>query len=81
MEKVKLFFRGFYEGFKLFGLVISTIVNFILLMIVYFTAIGLTSVIGKAFKKEFLEQKKRKRTYWKTRKSKKPSIKESERMF
>jgi len=81
MERVKLFFKGFYEGFKSFGLVISTIVNFILLMIVYFTAVGLTSIIGKIFKKEFLNSKKRKKTYWKNRKLEKMSLKESKRMF
>lgn len=80
MEKVKLFFKGFYNGFKSFGLWISTIINFILLMIVYFVGVGLTSVIGKVFKKEFLNFKKE-RTYWKTRKSKKPSIDENKRMF
>jgi large-conductance mechanosensitive channel len=81
MEKIKLFFKGFHEGFKSFGLVISTIVNFLLLMIVYFVGVGLTSVFGKAFKKEFLDMKKRNKTYWEPRKSKKLTIKEIKRMF
>ena len=81
MKKLKLFFKEFYEGFKAFSLVISTIINFVLLMIVYFIGVGLTSIIGKSFKKEFLGIKGGKRTYWKNRKSKKISIKECKRMF
>jgi hypothetical protein len=81
MKKIKLFFKGFYDGFKSFSLIISTIVNFLLLMIVYFIGFGLSSIIGKLFKKEFLDLKKGKSTYWKTRKSEKPSVKENKRMF
>lgn len=81
MEKVKLFFKGFYDGFKSFGLIVSTVVNFILLMIVYFIGVGLTSIIGKASKKEFLRLKKGKKTYWEKRESVKHSIEEFKKMF
>jgi len=83
MEKVKLFFKGFYAGFKSFGLTISTIVNFVLLMIVYFIGVGLTSLLGKTFKKRFLYLKKedRKKSYWIKVNKKKQKLKNYRRMF
>lgn len=38
--------------------VISNLVNFILLLIIYFTAIGIVSIVSKLFGKHFLELKK-----------------------
>jgi len=47
------------------GKIISSIINFILLSIVYFLGIGLTSIIAKIFNKKFLDLKKEnKKTYW-----------------
>ena len=47
------------------GKIISSMVNFILLSIVYFLGIGLTSIIAKIFNKKFLDLKKEnKKTYW-----------------
>ena len=47
------------------GKIISSMVNFILLSIVYFLGIGLTSIIAKVFNKKFLDLKKEnKKTYW-----------------
>ena len=51
---MKFFFIGFGNGFKEFGSYITNFINFILLSIVYFTVIGLTSIIGKLFRKRFL---------------------------
>lgn len=62
MAKVK-FFKDFKEGQKLFGENISAIINFIILSLVYFVGIGLTSIIGKIFGKSFLNLKE-KETYW-----------------
>lgn len=47
------------------GLVISNIVNFVLLLVVYFLGIGPVSIIMKLFGKHFLELKKQnKKTNW-----------------
>ena len=43
---------------------VSTVVNFILLLIVYFVGIGLTSLFGKAARKRFLELNPETKTYW-----------------
>ncbi|NIO20671.1 MAG: hypothetical protein GTN76_08010 [Candidatus Aenigmarchaeota archaeon] len=44
---------------------ISSAVNTVLLSIVYFVGIGLTSLIGKAFRKKFLDTGKTEaKTYW-----------------
>ncbi len=52
---------------------ISSAVNTVLLAIVYFTGIGITSMIGKAFGKKFLDTGKRDSgTYWTECKTKKP---------
>ena len=63
----KNFFKGFKEGQKLFGETIAIIVNTLLLTIVYLIGIGLTSVIAKIFKKNFLELEpsSKIKTYWK----------------
>jgi len=61
---VKEFFEGFKEGTKLFGENISVIINFILLSLVYFVGVGLTSVFAKIAGKEFLESNKKTNTYW-----------------
>ena len=81
MEKVRLFFKEFYDGFKSFGLLISTFVNFILLMIVYFTALGLTSLIGKLFGKNFLELKTNKQSFWYKRINKTKKLEDHLRPF
>lgn len=65
---IKLFFKGFKEGFKEFGHRISSVVNFIMLFVVYFSALALTSICAKLFKKHFLNLKNNKKvTYWVTR--------------
>ena len=43
--------------FKKFGDYITNFINIILLSIVYFIGIGLTSIIGKSFKTKFLPTK------------------------
>ena len=62
---IKLFFIGFKEGFKSFGHKISNIINFVMLLIVYFSALGLTSIFAKIFGKHFLDlTNKKETTYW-----------------
>lgn len=48
------FFRGFKEGQKAFGETIITLVNFVLLSLVYFVGVGLTSIALKLFNYKFL---------------------------
>lgn len=64
MEKIKLFFKGFAKGFKDFGNSITNIINFVLLFIVYFVGVGITSLVATIAGKHFLETKKKKDTYW-----------------
>lgn len=55
----------FIKYFKKFNLFLTKAINTILLSIVYFVGIGITSVIGKIFHKRFLDMElKEKKTYW-----------------
>lgn len=80
------FFKTVYSYFKRFGIFMSHIVNFILLLPVYFIGVGLTSLGGKLAKKNFLDMFPNKKlpTYWKDHamaKNKKPSRDDLRRMF
>jgi len=81
MRKLKHFFNGFQKGVKSFGDNISTIINFILLSIVYLIGFGLTSITAKIFGKHFLDIKKKKGSYWYDLNLKNKSIKEYYRQF
>jgi len=73
-SSVSLFFKGFYAGMKLFGGVIVSIINFILLIPVYIIGVGLTSIIAKISGKHFMNLKKpdkKIKTYWVKREEKK----------
>jgi hypothetical protein len=63
---MKKFIKGFKKGQKIFADKISTIINTVLLSIVYFLGIGLTSIFAKICKKSFLDLKtnKESKTYW-----------------
>ena len=60
------FFADIKEGFKLYGEVIATVVNSVLLTIVYVIGVGLTSIFTKVIGKKFLEMKidDSSETYW-----------------
>ncbi|MBI2543297.1 MAG: hypothetical protein HYW24_03865 [Candidatus Aenigmarchaeota archaeon] len=77
------FFRGFQKGMKGFGLNISTIVNTVLLSVVYVVGVGLTSILAKISKKRFLEMtiSEEKETYWDELNLKKKSMEEYYRQF
>ena len=82
MEKVKQFVKGFKEGFKNFSGIITNIVNFFLLAIVYFLGIGPVSIISKIRRKHFIELgRKRKDSYWIQRKTAEQKIEDYYRMF
>jgi len=66
--------------FKILGKFISFIINFILLAIVYFIGIGLTSIIAKSiFKKHFLDIKGN--NNWISIKNESKKIEDHERMY
>lgn len=79
----KEFFVGFKEGQKKFGESIAIIVNSIVLSIVYFLGIGLTSIIMKFFGSNFLELNinKNSKTYWEALNLNKRPIEEYYRQF
>lgn len=66
MGKFKDFFESFKEGQQEFGKTISIIINSILLTVVYFFGVGLTSIFAKIFRKHFLDLKINEniKTYW-----------------
>ena len=64
MKKLKQFFNGFQKGMECFSDNISTIINFLLLSIVYLIGVGLNSIVAKLFSKHFLNMKKKKDSYW-----------------
>ena len=58
-------FKSFRNGFTRFGHFIVNIVNFALLLFVYILGIGPVSIIGRIFRKEFLDLgDKKKDTCW-----------------
>jgi len=58
MKRIKHFF-------KRLGIITNTIINSILLTIVYLIGVGITSIIAKLFRKQFLDVKlSKKDTYW-----------------
>lgn len=64
--KWKYFKDGFSEGKEFFSNKISTIINFVLLSVVYFTGVMITTVFAKISKKDFLDLKydDKKESYW-----------------
>ncbi len=62
------FFRGFIKGFKEFSELIANTFNFLILSVVYFIGIGMTSIFAKLFGKHFLKMKKpNSESYWEER--------------
>ena len=57
------FFSGFKSGFKEFGHRVNSGVTLIVLVPVYFIGVGLTSVIGRLARKNFLDTSS-KDSYW-----------------
>ncbi len=78
---MKIFFKGFRKGMKRFGNNIVIIINSILLSLVYFIGIGLTSIFAKLFRKKFLEFEKKNNTYWSELNLKKKPLEEYYKQF
>lgn len=81
MKNENLFVKGFKLGFKNFGHNVTKIVNFILLVPVYFIGVGLTSIIAKLSKKKFLDLNMKGKTYWKEKKLEKQPVENYYRQF
>ena len=64
--EIKIFLKGIKSGQKRFGESIATIVNSVLLSLVYFFGVGITSIFAKISRKHFLDLKleKSKESYW-----------------
>ena len=83
MKKIKESISGFKEGQKAFIETIAVIINSILLSLVYILGVGITSIIGKLFKKNFLDMKvdKKAQSYWNDFDLKKKKVDEYYRQF
>ncbi len=51
---MRTFIKGFKDGFTDFGHNVSTIVNSVLLSVVYFVGVGPTSLAARVFGKSFI---------------------------
>jgi len=82
-NKLKRFLSGLKYGQKNFGETISIIINTLLLTVVYFLGVGLTSVFSKLVGKRFLDMKidKKKNSYWEELNLEKKEMEEYYRQF
>lgn len=83
MKNLMLFIKGFRKGFREFGYSVSNVVNFVLLFIVYFTVLGITSIIGKLNGKRFLSLKseRNKKSFWTKRSLEKKTLEDHFKQF
>jgi len=83
MRLLKQFFNGFKRGSIDFGYNLAQIINLILLSIVYFVGVGITSMIAKLFRKRFLDTKvsAKRKTYWEELNLKKKPMEKYYRQF
>ena len=64
-SNLREFAYGFKEGFKAFGKSVTLVINIVLTGAVYFLVLGPTSLVSRAFKKNFLNiSTKKRKTYW-----------------
>ena len=75
------FFGGFKKGMSNFGSLISVIINTIMLTVVYFMGVGLTSIAAKISGRRFLETKLSKKSYWSALNLKKKPLEKYYRQF
>lgn len=73
---------GFKNGIRAFGHNTALIINTLLLALVYFLGVGITSIIARIFGKHFLDMRLSKNpTYWYDLNLRKKPIKEHYRQF
>ena len=76
------FFNGFKKGMNNFGLLMTTLVNTLLLSIIYLLGVGITSLFAKLKGKNFLKLKKNDGdSYWQDLDLKKKDIKNYYKQF
>jgi hypothetical protein len=76
--------RGLRAGFRAFGDDIATLINTLLLLVVYIVGVGVTSIIAKLTGKRFLKRKIASvgaKTYWNDIKDEKPELDTHFRQF
>jgi len=81
MAKIKQMFDEFMGGSKMFGELMSAIVNLLLLSFVYFIGFGLTSIFAKISGKRFIDDLANKESYWEELNLTTQSFKEYYRQF
>jgi hypothetical protein len=77
---MKKFCQGCKEGFEEYGKSLISIVNVVLLSIVYIIGVGLTSILARISKKRFLDLRAKK-SYWISLNPKKKPIEAYYRQF
>jgi hypothetical protein len=78
---MKEFAGGFRKGMKMSGETIGTLVNSLLLLVVYVVAVGLTSLVAKIAGRKFLEFGPKSSSYWSPLNLKKKKMDEYYRQF
>jgi hypothetical protein len=78
---MKTLLKGIKKGMKDFGHNLATIINTVLLFIVYIIGVGITAIIAKLAGKHFLDIKGEKPSYWSDLNLKKKPIEEYYRQF
>lgn len=81
MSGIRHFFSGFRKGMHTFGENIGLIINSILLLLVYFTGVGITSIAAKLSGKHFLDMQPKEDTYWSELNLKKKPVESYYRQF
>lgn len=66
MGNFRLLFSGIYAGLGAFGKIISSMVNFLLLLIVFIFGVGLVALFSRFLGKKFLDMKPKaeNESYW-----------------
>ena len=80
MKNIKQFFNGFKEGAVDFNKNLTTLINVILLTLVYIIGIGIPSIIAKVSGKHFFDTSRRD-TYWLDLNIKKKPLEEYYKQF
>lgn len=79
---VRKILRGLKEGMQEFGESIGTLINSVLLLVVYFIGVGVTAIAAKIAGKRFMQLKtENSETYWQDLGLKKRPLEEYYRQF
>jgi hypothetical protein len=77
------FFKDVRKGMERFGKDISTLVNTVILSVVYIISVGITSLVARMAGKRFLDMKldKKAKSYWSNLNARKRSMDQYYRQF